>query len=126
MAFILGTLTAVLGLTALAAVVRTRRRVRAPLYESLREERRRQVEETRDRIRGLRSPSSPPLAAAANPALGTALNPPAPLASDPPRPRSSMAAREEPLAQAVAGHAALLAALVSILLGVFLLLAGTR
>lgn len=126
MGYILGTLTAVLGLTALAAVLSTRRRVRKSLYESLREERRRQVEETRDRIRGLRSPSSPPLAAAAGSALGAVAGPSARLASEPPLPRAAMAGREEPLAQAVAGHAALLAALVSILLGVFLLLAGTR
>lgn len=102
----LGPLVAVLGLLAAFIAVRTRWRVRQSLYESLRTERRRQVEQARGRVV---AGDGPPL------------TPPPELAE----PREIEVA-EETFMQKVAAQLALVGALLAILLGVLLLIAAAR
>ena len=101
----LGSLLAVLGVVAVAAVVRTRWRVRHSLYESLRTERQQQIEQARAR------------------ALGDSA-PPAGRPSKVVESEGALAVRETPF-QVVLGYAALLGAVVIVLFGVVVLL-GAR
>ncbi len=94
-------------------MLRTRRRVRHSLYEALREERRRQIEQVRAGPAG-RSPSAVDDPPADSPADAPA---------DPPEEEPESI--QESLAQLVTGHLALVGALVAILLGVVVLL-GVR
>ena len=102
----LGLLIAALGLVAVFAVLRTRWRVRHSLYDSLRAERQRQVEEARGRALG----------------AGTAAG------ESPPRVIDSQGGLtvRETTAQVLAGHAALAVALLLVLLGVVVLVGATR
>lgn len=98
----LGPLLAVLGLVGVVAVMRTRWRVRHSLYESLRTERQRQIEEARARALG----ETP--APAGRPAKVVESG-------------GGLAVRETPV-QVVLGYAALLGALLAVLFGIVVLL----
>ena len=103
---VLGLLIAALGLVAVLAVLRTRWRVRHSLYDSLRAERHRQVEEARARALGNATPtgdSSPRVIES----------------------KGDLKVRET-TAQVLAGYAALVVALLLVLLGVVVLVGGTR
>lgn len=97
----LGPLLAVLGVVAVAAVIRTRWRVRHSLYESLRMERHHQIEEARARALGETSP-------------------PAGRPSKVVDSGGALAVRETPV-QLILGYAALLGALMVVLFGVVVL-----
>ena len=98
-------------------MLRTRRRVRHSLYEALREERRRQIEQVRAGPAG-RSPG-----AVDDPPADPPADAPADAPADPPEEEPESI--QESLAQLVTGHLALVGALVAILLGVVVLL-GVR
>ena len=103
---LLGPLIAVLGVVAVAAVIRTRWRVRHSLYETLRNERHRQIEEARARALG-----TTPASAAESPRVVES--------------KGSLEVRETPL-QIVLGYIALVVALLVVLLGVIVLVGGAR
>jgi hypothetical protein len=118
---------AVLGLIATFLVIRSRYREKQSLYETLRAERREQIEKARRRaISEADEPSPTPTPAAATPAS----QPPEAVAPEGAPPSGIAAIRAEAIqrgrTRSIAGVAALVASLVLVLLGVVLAIVESR
>jgi len=119
---------AVLGLVATFLVVRSRYREKQSLYETLRAERREQIEKARRRAVGERAATPTPAPATESPAAAPAAAPTPARDGEPP---SGIAAiRAEAIQRGrgrnIVGVAALVASLVLVLLGVVLAIVESR